>query len=62
MIQKNEQSRAESSDTVRGLQEKLRFETPTESSQWRRRGDARRQTVIYARSIDRKCAIANGWL
>jgi len=28
-----------------------------ESSQWRRRGDARRQTVPYMRSCDRKCTI-----
>jgi len=61
MMQRNEKSRAESSDTVRAetLQEKLWFETPPEGSQWRRRGDARRQTVPYARSHDRKCAIAN---
>jgi len=41
MIQRNEQSRAESSDTVRAKtsQEKLWFETPPESRhcQWHRR-------------------------
>ena len=49
VIQKNEQSRAESSDTVRAKpsQEKLWFETPPESSQWHRRGDPERQTVPY---------------
>jgi len=43
----NEQRRAELSDTVRTKtsQEKLWFETPPESSQWRRQGDARWQTV-----------------
>jgi len=39
MTQRNEQSRAGSSDTVRAktLQKKLRFETPSKSSQWHRR-------------------------
>ena len=50
------------SDTVRAKtsQEQFWFETPPESSEWHRRGDARRQIVPYARSRDRKCAIANG--
>jgi len=54
MIQRNEQSSAESSDTVQAKtsQEKLWFETQPESSQWRRRGDARRQTVPYAPTSD----------
>jgi len=33
---------------------------PPEDSQWCRWGDARRQTVSYAWSRDRKWAIANG--
>jgi len=55
MIQSNEQSSEKLSDTVRAKtsQEKLWFETPHEDSQWRRRGDARWQTVPYARSRDR---------
>jgi len=51
MIQRNEQSRAESSYTVRAKtsQEKLWFEILSESSQWRRQRDERWQTVPYAR-------------
>ena len=58
----NEQSRAEWSDTVRAKTswEEFWFETPHEDSQWRRRSDARRQTVPHTRSRDRKWAIANG--
>jgi len=50
MIQRNEQSRAELSDTGRAktLQEKLRVETLRENSQWRRWVDDRCQTVPYA--------------
>jgi len=60
MIQRT--SKAEHNRHVRTKtsQEKLWFETPPEDSQWRRRSDARRQTVPYARSHDRKCAITNG--
>ena len=62
MIQRNEQSLAEMSDTVqvKTSQEKLWFEMLSESRQWRRRGDARQQTVPNARSLDRKCVITNG--